>query len=72
MKYKVAMQCGGIMEQPGLYYENSQIIEANSPQEAEAIYNTRNNCNYYYGKVVDTIGPSIPQVNLAIKGPYEK
>lgn len=50
--YKVAMLCGGVMEDPNFYYEDEQIITAKSEKEAEEKYNKTNNCNYYYGKVL--------------------
>lgn len=51
-KYVVAMQCGGVMEDPNIHYENEQIITAMSEKEAEDKYNKKNKCSYYYGKVI--------------------
>ncbi len=50
--YRVAVICGGIMEDPNLHYEDEQIITAKSEKEAEGKYNKLNNCNYYYSKVL--------------------
>jgi len=50
--YRVAMLCGGIMEDPDFHFENSQVITAKSEKEAEEKYNKINSCNYYYGKVL--------------------
>lgn len=55
-KYIVALQVGGVMEQPHFTYEKHQTIEANSEAEAEQIYNKLNNCSYYYGHVVGKDG----------------
>lgn len=54
MKYLVALQVGGIMEQPHFTYQDIQEIEADS--EAVKLYNSRNNCNYFYGTVVGQDG----------------
>lgn len=50
--YLVAQLCGGIMEDPDLYYSNYQIINANSACEARKKYNEINDCEYYYGSVI--------------------
>lgn len=50
--YEVATRCGGVMEDPEIHYENYQYITANSKEEAEKIYNDKNNCRYYYGQVI--------------------
>lgn len=50
--YEVATCCGGIMEDPEIHYENYQYIAANSKEEAVKIYNEKNNCSYYYGRVI--------------------
>ena len=55
-KYTVALQIGGIMEQPHFTYENYQVIEATSEKEATDIYNKRNNCSYFYGTVMGVNG----------------
>ena len=52
MKYLVALSTGGLMESPEMYYENFQIIEASSEDEAREIYNRENNCAFYYGAVL--------------------
>ena len=54
-KYVVAQACGGVMEDPVIHYEDYQEVIAESKEEACKIYNDRNNCNYYYGVVVDQI-----------------
>ena len=56
MKYTVALQIGGTMEQPHFTYENHQEIEADSEREAVEIYNANNNCSYFYGTVVGKEG----------------
>ena len=40
------------MEHPEIEYQNEQIIEASSKEEAEKIYDEINNCHYYYGRVI--------------------
>jgi hypothetical protein len=47
------MECGGIMEDPDIHYEKYQLIRAESAKEAVEKYNKLNNCNYYYGKVIE-------------------
>ena len=56
MKYLVATQVGGIVEQPHFTYEKIQEIEATSEKEAVKIYNKKNNCSYFWGKVVGKNG----------------
>lgn len=51
-RFKVGLCCGGIMEDPDIHYENIQIIEAATPEEAKKHYDEVNNCNYYYGEVL--------------------
>lgn len=51
-KYIVALATGGLMESPKVYYENFQIIEAENKDEAKEIYDKKNNCNYFWGKVI--------------------
>lgn len=51
-KYIVGLLCGGLMESPGLYHSDGQIIEAENKKEAEEIYNSKNNCSFFYGDVV--------------------
>ena len=53
--YVVALVVGGIMEQPEFSYNNYQIIKADSPEEARYKYNAINNCNFYYGHVVEQL-----------------
>ncbi len=53
--FVVALECGGIMEDPDFYYKDRQVIYAHNAQEACEIYNDRNNCNYYYGKVIGVV-----------------
>ena len=56
-EYLISLQCGGSMEDPELHYEKHEIIKANTPEEAKAIYNENHNCSYYYaalrGEVVN-------------------
>ena len=52
MKYLVATEVGGVMEQPHYTYTNIQWIEANNKKEAREKYNKKNNCSYYYGRVI--------------------
>jgi len=56
MRYTVALQVGGTMEQPYFTYQDHQEITANSRQEAVTLYNKRNNCSYFYGTVVGKNG----------------
>lgn len=54
-KYLVALQCGGLMEDPEFHLENYQVICADSEEEAVKKYNEINQCNFYYGKVVQKL-----------------
>ena len=53
--YVVALAVGGVIEQPEVSYNNYQIIKADSPKEACSKYNVINNCNFYYGHVVEQL-----------------
>lgn len=56
MKYIVGLLVGGLMEDPNLRFTAPyDIIEANSDKEAEHIYNTKHNCDYFYGSVMCNI-----------------
>lgn len=53
MKYLVCTRCGGLMESPEIYFSGpSNIIEADSEEEARKIYDKKNNCSYFYGSVL--------------------
>lgn len=53
--YLVGQYTGGIQGSPEHYYENLQIIRADSESEASDKYDKINNCYYYYGKVMKRI-----------------
>lgn len=53
--YVVALAIGGVMEHPEVSYNNYQIIKADSPEEARNKYNDINNCNFYYGCVIEQL-----------------
>lgn len=57
-KYLVALAVGGLMECPEITYENYQEIEANSAEEARKIYNEKNNCDFFYGRVIRKLSDS--------------
>lgn len=50
--YIVALECGGLMESPEIYYSDGQIIEVKNQKDAENVYNQNNNCSFFYGAVV--------------------
>ena len=54
-KYVVATRCGGLMEDPEIYYINYQIINADTPEEAKLKYDKINDCSFYYGQVLSEI-----------------
>ena len=54
-KFKVGLAVGGVMEHSEITYEDIQIIEASDEEEARKIYDERNNCNYFYGEVLEEI-----------------
>ena len=54
-KYLVALACGGLMEDPEIWYTDYQIISANSEEEAREIYNKLNNCTFFFGTVLEKI-----------------
>lgn len=64
-KFIVGLQCGGLMEDPKIRYEDKEIIEANSPEEAEEIYNKKHNCSFFYAYCLgEKIGKKV-SVNVA-------
>jgi hypothetical protein len=48
-KYLIALSVGGIMEMPDITYQDFQIIEAITLDDAVTKYNKINNCSYFYG-----------------------
>jgi len=48
-KYLVALRVGGLMGMPEITYQDFDIIEANSRDEAQEKYNKIHNCSYFYG-----------------------
>lgn len=48
-KYLIALQVGGLMEMPEFSYNDFDVIEANTKEEAVEKYNTKNNCSFFYG-----------------------
>ena len=54
-EYLVALRCGGLMEDPEIYYKNYQIIRADSMEEAKEKYDKINECSYFYGQVITQI-----------------
>lgn len=55
-KYYVALQVGGLMEEPEYRFRDFQEIEAETRAEAEALYNKKNNCDFFYGKCIGVNG----------------
>lgn len=53
--YLVALQCGGVMEEPDYSYDDFQIVVADNPTQARKIYNNANNCSYYWGTTICSI-----------------
>lgn len=58
-KYLVALAVGGVMEHPEFEYHDRQVIEAPSEKEACRIYNEKNKCSYFYGKVIQVLDPGL-------------
>ena len=53
MKYLVGLRCGGLMEDPRMYFSSPfDVIEATSKQEAKETYNNKHKCNYFYGGIM--------------------
>ena len=52
LTFTVAEVRGGLMEDPDFHYHNYQEIKAYTKEEAVKIYEKKNNCNYFYGKVM--------------------
>lgn len=53
MKYLCGLRCGGLMEDPRMYFSGPfDIIEASSKQKAKETYNDKHKCNYFYGGVM--------------------
>ncbi len=55
-KFIVALQVGGLMEEPEIRYCNFEEIEAETRAEAETRYNRKNNCDFFYGKCIGVNG----------------
>lgn len=53
--YVVALLCGGVMEDPELYYEQYQIIHADSESEALKKYREINGEQYYKPHILKII-----------------
>lgn len=66
-KYIVALESGGLQEDPNLKYSEYEIIEANDANEAQKKYNTMKKCNFFEGM---TIGEVID--NIVILCPWCK
>lgn len=66
-KYLVATECGGLMEMPEIYYEKYDIIEAESPKEAEEKYDKKHKCSYFYGICIGEIDEEMGTVSVPIK-----
>lgn len=62
MKYLVGLAVGGIMENPKITYENIETIEADSPEDAKCIYNSRHNCNYFYGEILGKVEEDVEKI----------
>jgi hypothetical protein len=53
--YLVALQCGGLMEDPEIWYTDYQVIRADTAEEAKRKYDEINECSYFYGKVMQKL-----------------
>ena len=53
--YLVATRCGGLMEDPEIWYADYQIIHADTVQDVKKKYDEINNCSYFYGKVLSLL-----------------
>ena len=66
-KYLVALCVGGIMECPEISYKEVEVIEADTKEEAEEIYNTKNKCSYFYGScLAENVNGNINILNKQI------
>lgn len=63
-KYVVALQTGGLMEDPYIDYDNYQFIEAKTSEEAVEIYNKKNNCSYFSGSCVGILSQTQNEILL--------
>ena len=53
MKYLCGLRCGGLMEDPHMYFSGPfVIIEAPSKQIAKETYNNKHKCKFFYGGVM--------------------
>ncbi len=55
-KFIVALQVGGLMEDPEFRFCNFEEIEAETRAEAETMYNRKNKCDFFYGKCIGVNG----------------
>lgn len=53
-KYLVALETGGILEDPDLKYFEYDIINAKNNKDALKTYNKTHNCKFYYGCIMAT------------------
>ena len=45
----MALSVGGLMEMPEITYQDFDIIEAETQDEAREKYNKKHDCSYFYG-----------------------
>jgi hypothetical protein len=57
--YLIALQTGGLMEDPVMKHSGHEWIEADSRDKAVAIYNKKHHCFYFYGACVAEEGDTV-------------
>ena len=63
-RYLIATSVGGLMEMPNITYEDFDVIEANTRDEALEKYNKKYNCSYFYGTcLAEIVGGIINVLN---------
>ena len=53
--YLVALEWGGLMEDPQVKYGDMEIIASSSDKEAVKIYNVKHKCNFFYGRCLGEV-----------------
>jgi len=62
--FLVALQTGGLMENPGKQYDDYQIVYADNEKQAVSLYNTKNKCSFFYGECIGEIESGFVKVPI--------
>lgn len=66
-RYLVALQTGGLMEDPGICYSGFEVISAANAEMAVNVYNAKHRCTYFYGTcLAEQVGGVITPLNNCV------